>query len=85
MEEQLFQALITNGGVGGFLIVTLFMIYKTGKFFAPLVTNYIQQQTVNQANIAKTLSELSELQKISNVRLEAIERQLTLFEGVIDR
>ena len=76
--------ILQNSGVTGVLMVSLFMVYKTGKFFAPLITKYIETQEINSANVSKVLSELAQLQNIANVRLTAIEKQLTLFEGIFN-
>lgn len=80
MESEIFT-IVQNSGVTGVLTVALFMVYKTGKFFAPLITKYIETQETNSANVSKVLAELAQLQNIANVRLEAIEKQLSLFEG----
>ena len=76
--------ILQNSGVTGILMVALFMVYKTGKFFSPLITKYIETQETNSANVSKVLNELAHLQGIANVRLEAIEKQLALFEGVFN-
>lgn len=81
MEQQIID-ILSNSGVTGFLIVILAMIYKAGKFAAPIMTNFFISQSTNQANIAKTLESLSDLHRVTNTRLEAIEKQLTLIEGL---
>ena len=75
---------VESSGVTGVLIVGLWMLYRSGNFFAPLITGYISQQAKNTENINSVLHELAQLQTISNTRLSAIEKQLTLFEGVIN-
>ena len=77
-------ATVESSGVIGVLIVGLWMLYRSGNFFAPLITNYISQQAKNTENINSVLHELAQLQTISNTRLSAIEKQLTLFDGVIN-
>ena len=84
MENEALQ-FINDGGITAFLIAVLLMLYKSGNFLAPLISGYIHQQTINGENIHKVLSELTQLQNVSNTRLTAIEKQLSLFEGVLKK
>jgi hypothetical protein len=84
MEIEVLNTL-QNSGITGVLIVALFMVYKTGKFFSPLIIKYIDTQETNSANASKILTELAHLQSIANIRLEAIEKQLTLFDGILTK
>lgn len=73
---------IASNGVTGVLVVALYMAYKTGGFFAPLIENYLKQMVTNQQNIAETLFDLKELHKISNERMSGIEIQLNIFRDL---
>lgn len=84
MENEALQ-FINDGGITAFLISVLWMLYKSGNFLAPLISGYLKQQSVNGENIHKVLSELTQLQHVSNTRLIAIEKQLAMFEGVLKK
>jgi hypothetical protein len=76
------ELVLDKGVLMIFFLFVLLMIYKAGAYIAPLLNSYMDRQALNQENIAATLRELTQLQTISNVRLEAIEKQLRLFEGL---
>lgn len=87
MESELFTALVNQGGIASIMAIGLFMVYRAGKFFAPVITGYLSKQVENQTIIANTQGEIAttqkeivELQKAMNTRLEAIERQLSVYK-----
>jgi hypothetical protein len=83
METEIL-AFLKDSGITGVLIVALGMVYRGGKFFAPLITSYIERQIVNAETTNKILNEFALLQSTANMRLSAIEKQLSLFEGFIN-
>lgn len=83
MELEILTFL-KDSGVTGVLIVALGMVYRAGNFFAPLITSYIERQIFNAETTNKILNEFALLQSTANTRLSAIERQLSLFEGIFN-
>lgn len=80
---EVLEILLKEGGVFGLTIALFMFAYKSGQFLAPLFKDFIATQSANQRAISNTLAELAELQKITNVRLAAIEKQLQMFEGIL--
>lgn len=81
--EQEILGIVQSNGITGVLIVALLMGWKVGKFFAPLLENYIKQTILNQAAIVVTLGDLKELHRVSNDRMLAIETQLVFFKEML--
>lgn len=79
---EILTLLIQDGGVFALTIAIFGLAYKTGQFTAPLIIEFLTSQRANQQHIAETLAELAELQKVTNIRLTAIEKQLQLFEDL---
>ena len=87
MEDALITAITDQSALMVFFLFTWVGVYKAGKFLAPVITGYLSKQVENQTIIANTQGEIAttqkeivELQKVMNTRLEAIERQLSVYK-----